>query len=247
MNLNQNFKYWFIGFSEGDGPFIITKKNYLEFKITQSSKDAQILFYIKKQLKFGSVSVQSKTSKTHHFRVRKKESILKLINIFNGNLLTEKKTKQFKIWVQTFNNTYKDNIQVFQCNNDPILNNAWLSGFTDAEGCFTVTCIERSKTYVQVQVRYIISQQNEQDLLLKISKLFDGRVHYLKSYDGYNMTVNLLKLKKVIKYFNKYILKTKKYIDYLNWIKVYELVISKIHFTEEGLNQIKNLIKKINK
>jgi uncharacterized protein YpiB (UPF0302 family) len=61
------------------------------------------------------------------------------------------------------------------------------------------------------------------------------------------MTVNLLKLKKVIKYFNKYTLKTKKYIDYFNWVKVYELVISKSHFTEEGLNKIKSLIKKINK
>ena len=61
------------------------------------------------------------------------------------------------------------------------------------------------------------------------------------------MTVNLLKLKEVIKYFNKYTLKTKKYLDYLNWIKVYELIILKSHFTEEGLNQIKSLIKKTNK
>ena len=34
------FKFWFIGFSEGDRSFIINKDGYLEFKITQSSKDA---------------------------------------------------------------------------------------------------------------------------------------------------------------------------------------------------------------
>ena len=70
----------FLGFSEGDGSFILNKDGYLEFKITQSSSDAQILFYIKKQLGFGSVSVQDKINKTHHFRVRDKKNILKLIN-----------------------------------------------------------------------------------------------------------------------------------------------------------------------
>jgi Proton-conducting membrane transporter/NADH-Ubiquinone oxidoreductase (complex I), chain 5 N-terminus len=45
LNLNSTFKYWFIGFTEGDGSFIINKNGYLEFKITQSSNDAQILFW----------------------------------------------------------------------------------------------------------------------------------------------------------------------------------------------------------
>lgn len=49
------FKSWFIGFSKGDGSFIINKDGYLEFKITQSSSDAQVLFFIKKNLGFGVV------------------------------------------------------------------------------------------------------------------------------------------------------------------------------------------------
>ena len=93
--LKDEFKYWFIGFTEGDGNFSVYKDKYLEFKITQSSNDAQVLFYIKKELGFGSVTLQDKINKTHHFRVRKKESILRLINIFNGNILTEHKNIQF--------------------------------------------------------------------------------------------------------------------------------------------------------
>jgi hypothetical protein len=46
--IDEKFKWWFIGFAEGDGSFILNKYGYLEFKITQSSIDAQILFYIKK-------------------------------------------------------------------------------------------------------------------------------------------------------------------------------------------------------
>lgn len=65
-------------------------------------------------------------------------------------------------------------------------------------------------------VRYILSQQEESPLLTKIANMLDGRLSYLKSYNGYNMVVNLTKLSGVIKYFTKYPLKTKKYIDYFN-------------------------------
>jgi hypothetical protein len=53
------------------------------------------LFYIKKELGFGSATLQNKANKTHHFRVRKKEAILKLIEIFNGNIYTNHKNIQF--------------------------------------------------------------------------------------------------------------------------------------------------------
>lgn len=265
LNLNSNFKYWFIGFTEGDGSFIVNKNGYLEFKVTQSSIDAQILFYIKKELGFGSVRVQDKNNKTHHFRVRDQKGILKLIHIFNGNLLTERKNNQFKLWLEAFNKAYKMDIQLIQNDNNPTLDNAWLSGFSDSEGCFTVSVIKRSESYNQVQVRYILSQKNELELMTKIAALFDGKVTYpcraqpdnnspgpqapgnLKSYDGYNMTVNLSKLRKVISYFNIYSLKTKKYIDYFNWLKVYKLVVNKDHFNEDGLNRVKDLMNKINK
>jgi hypothetical protein len=247
LNFDNKFKYWFIGFTEGDGSFIVNKSGYLEFKVTQSSTDAQILFYIKKELGFGSVSIQSKTNKTHHFRVRDQKGILTLINIFNGNLLTEKKQKQFALWVYSFNKVYNTNITLKKSEKEFTLKNSWLCGFTDAEGCFTASCIKRSELYTQVQVRYILSQQGEYDLLTTISKLLNGKLSYLKSYNGYNMTVNLRKLYKVKYYFSLYPLKTKKYISYLNWIKVYTLIINKKHLNSDNLVKIKNLIKKINK
>ena len=248
LKFNSDFKYWFIGFTEGDGLFIINKNGYLEFKVTQSSNDAQILFYIKKELGFGSVSVQDKKNKTHHFRVRDQKGILKLIQIFNGNLLTERKNYQFKLWLEAFNKAYNMDIQLIQnYNNNPTLDNAWLSGFSDSEGCFTVSVVKRSETYNQVHVRYILSQKGELELMTKIAEMLNGKVSYLKSYNGYNMTVNLSKLSKVISYFNRYSLKTKKYIDYFNWLKAYKLVINKDHFNEDGLNRVKDLMNKINK
>jgi len=66
------------------------------FKVTQSSVDAQVLFYIKKELGFGSVTVKSKLNQTHKYRVRDKDNLLKIIKIFNGNLITKNKKLQFK-------------------------------------------------------------------------------------------------------------------------------------------------------
>ena len=83
----------------------------MEFKVTQSSTDAQVLFYIKKELGFGSVSVQDKINKTHQFRVRDKDGVLKLIHIFNGNLLTEKKSNQFKLWLEAFKKVYGTGVE----------------------------------------------------------------------------------------------------------------------------------------
>jgi hypothetical protein len=72
-----------------------------------------------------------------------------------------------------------------------------LTGFTDSEGCFTVSTI-KSKKYNSTQVRYILSHKVESYLLKKIALLLKGKVHYVKSYDGYNMVVILTKLNNVL-------------------------------------------------
>lgn len=206
------------------------------------------MFYIKKELGFGSVTLQDKINKTHHFRVRKKESILRLINIFNGNILTEHKNIQFANWIQAYNKIYNENIVYKKNITDINLNNSWLVGFTDSEGCFTVSTIKSSKyNSTQVTVRYILSQKGELELLNKIALLLNGKVHYVKSYDGYNMVVNLTKLNNILNYLKIHKLKTKKLISYNNWLKVYVLVKNKQHLTLSGLEKINILKKKINK
>ena len=67
----------------------------------------------------------------------------------------------------------------------------------------------------QVTVRYILSQKNELELLNKIALLLNGKVHYVKSYNGYNMVVNLTKLTNILKYLKVHKLKTKKLISYI--------------------------------
>jgi hypothetical protein len=245
--INNKFKWWFIGFTEGDGSFIVNKDGYLEFKITQSSVDAQILFYIKKELGFGSVSIQDKINKTHHYRVRDKKNIFKLIQIFNGNIVTKYKLNQFKVWVNAFNKVYKTNIQFTEDKSELTLDNAWLSGFTDAEGCFTsCTSVSKSTGQFITTVRYVISQKDDIEFSKDLADKINGYITYVKSYNGYNTVVNFSKLNKIIFYLKNYPLKTKKLISYKRWLKIFELVKNKKHLTIEGRIIIKFLSKLIN-
>jgi len=242
------FKLWFIGFVEGEGSFIINKDGYLEFRITQSSKDAQVLFMIKKELGFGVVRVQDSSNNTHCYRVRDKKNILKLISIFNGNIFLDTSKEQFRLWLSAFNLKYKENILYLDTEFKPSLDDAWLSGFTDAEGCFTCSVYDnKSKTAKLVRLRYILSQKVNSDNMDHLANLLGGKKHFLKSYDGYNVTVNTTKLFSIIKYFNLYPLKTKKYITYFNWIKIYKLVINKKHNDPENLLLINRYNDNINK
>lgn len=223
-------------------------KGYLVFKITQSSKDAQVLFYIKKSLGFGSVSVQSIINNTHQFRVRDKDNLIKIINIFNGNFLTKAKVLQFELFLQAFNEKYNTSINLIDNINKVSLDNAWLSGFTDEEGSFTCSAFfNKTRNKHIVTVRYIISQKDDIEFSTYLANLINGYVSFIKSYNGYNTVVNSSKLSVIIKYINNFPLKTKKYISYIRWLKVHKLVINKEHLDIEGLEKIKYLIKFINK
>ena len=51
-----------------------------------------------------------------------------------------------------------------------------------------------------------------------LADLLGGKKHLLKSYGGYNVTVNATKLAPpIVRYFNLYPLKTKKYITYFKY------------------------------
>jgi hypothetical protein len=72
--------------------------------------DAQVLFFIKKNLAFGVVRLQDKNNKTHCFRVRDKQGLFKIISIFNGNIFMETRKMQFKLFITAYNKVYKQSI-----------------------------------------------------------------------------------------------------------------------------------------
>lgn len=124
---------------------------------------------------------------------------------------------------------------------EPNLKDAWLSGFTDAEGCFSVK-IASEKGLFYVSVLYILDQKNAAEVLDKIGLLFSENnkaklrtpniKHYLESNNNtikpcnniYRLTLYCNDLKKntsykILNYFNTYKLKTTKKILFISEVK----------------------------
>ncbi len=103
------------------------------------------MFFIKKKLGFGTVRVQDKTNKTHCFKVNNKNggfALEKRISILNGNLCKESRKEEFKLWLSAYNKIYKQEISYIENSSKPSLETSWLSGFTEAIGCFTCSIVD---------------------------------------------------------------------------------------------------------
>lgn len=133
----------------------------------------------------------------------------------------------------------------------PSLRDAWLSGFTDAEGCFNVSISKRANTVVgyRVTLRFLLDQKNEQFTLTRIRDLFGyGQVSLRKETNNvYRYSTNSFKgLILVRDYFLAFPLKSKKASSFTNWNKVYTMVLNKQHLLVQGLDEIRAISKTIN-
>ena len=95
-------------------------------------------------------------------------------------------------------------------------------------------------------MRYVISQKDDIEFSKDLAEKINGYITHVKSYNGYNTVVNFGKLNKILLYLKNYPLKTKKFISYKRWLKIYGLVKDKKHLTPEGRIIIKFLSKLIN-
>ncbi len=254
--INRQFLEWFIGFTEGDGSFIVSK-NKVYFDITQTLSDIQVLYYIKKELGFGKVLIRKEEHRNVGvFYVSSKENFSKLIHIFNGNLSTIYKKEQFKVWLNTYNEQYNMNITFKDQLVKPSLDSGWISGFVDAEGCFygRVKSCSTSKLRKAPHLTFQVSQK-EYDIIKSLRDLFLNtdtsdlkNVRYDKSWDGWTFHCSsFTKIKVVINYLSRYQLKTKKSLSFMKWCKIHDMILKKEHLTLEGLNKIDLLTKDINK
>jgi Cytochrome C and Quinol oxidase polypeptide I/LAGLIDADG endonuclease len=82
---SNDFLIWLIGFTEGDGSFIVYSRGHLSFVITQDTRDIQILEIIKDTLGFGKVIKQGIT--TSRFLVQDKKGLEFIVSLFNGNFI----------------------------------------------------------------------------------------------------------------------------------------------------------------
>jgi len=240
--ISDNWLTWFIGFTEGDGAILVTK-NKPYFVITQ--KEEEILHHIHKVLGIGYVNNFGKFSR---FMVFSKKDIAVLISIFNGNIFLNKRKIQLNKWLEITNTSQIDNKYV------PSLQDGWISGLIDAEGCFNITLFKRKAMALgyQVKLRFMIDQSyslNEMiylkqvlNLILTHRKLKKGAIGNMHRIE----TSSFNKLPLIINYINTFNLKTKKRESFDKWLEAYNMTLNKEHLNQQGLDKIRTLSKRVN-
>ena len=255
QHLSDDWLTWFIGFVEGDGAIQTYKKGTrLRFVLTQ--KENAVLYYIQNKLNIGIVKhfpQGTSGNKNDFYRliVDNPSHILLLAYLFNGNLALSNRIQQLSLWVKALNNRFGTDIILFI--NNPVsitLQDAWLSGFTDAEGCFNVSITANTiyKLNNIIKMRYILDQKNK--FILDIIKdLFGfGKVTFRSKTNGvYRYTATGFKsMKDILFYFETFPLHTKKANSLKKWSFIHTIVSNKSHLSKEGLAQVRVLQKQIN-
>lgn len=135
--------------------------------------------------------------------------------------------------------------------NNAILNPSFVTGLTDAEGCFLISVKKDNKAKFKVyfSLKYKISMLNNEVELLNMVKCFFGCGNIRCNKNGtVDFEINdFSSIKTVlIPHFLKYPLRGTKYLDFLSFKEASYLFESGEHLKEEGINKLYLLKKGMN-
>lgn len=246
-----SFLTWLIGFTEGDGSFIVSKRGDLSFVITQDTRDIQVLNMIQRELGFGKIIKQEKT--TSRFVVQDKKGLYLIAALFNGNLVTPTKMESFqKFWRLLNEYNQKGSIRFApilspdSIPRQPTLQDNWLCGFIDSEGCFSVS-IKRNFKFT---ICFDIAQKHTEnrDILNYFKTLFKvGKVYNHSAKGAYYFRVSGLRdLMLLFPYFDHHSLRSKKLKSYILWKDLHGRLLKKEHLNPMLTDSLRVLASKVN-
>lgn len=212
---DEKFLEWFIGFTEGDGSFVITNGKSL-FSIHLHLVDLPLLYKIKTELNMGNVYTNKNSC---IFIVKAKKEVYNLINIFNGNLYLNKRKLLFANWVNNFNQKNNLAIEILKTDFKPSLFDNWLAGFIDAEGSFLVSV---SKT--KIIQRFVLSQKDAEPEFRYLSLLLNAYTEKLKNND--RLVINFKKLNIMLEYLKNHKLYSVKEKSLEKWLEIYYIRVN---------------------
>ena len=256
------FGSYLAGLWEGDGHALIPKTNARpSLHITFNIKDlplAQKLFNLL-TAKCNGIKVGSIRYKTEQnacvLNISSIEGLKLMVNQINGNLKTPK-IYRINILIDWLKNKHNIQIKKLPMCSKALCSNAWLAGFIDADGSFGVRQTQKTNLIKKrhTSCRFRLEQRmfdpttNEsyESLLKRIAEFLgvklgtrkqkqSGRSYYLISMDS-------AKSKKLLRaYLETFSLLSSKYLDYMDWCRVDDLMISNEHYIQEQrIKQIKN-------
>lgn len=157
--------HYITGLIEGDGTIHVPKTeksvkgyyNYPSIQIVFHLKDLPLALLVQKEIGHGSIS-RKKGVNAYIYTVNNSKGLLLLIELMNGNMRTNKVFTFYKL-IDWFNIKNKDlNIKKKELNTNSLISDAWLSGFIEADGHFSVRTTESGK-YPKIECKFELSQR----------------------------------------------------------------------------------------
>ena len=251
-NYNTRFSQYITGLIEGDGTIHVPKTlrsvkgtfNYPSIQIVFHLKDLPLALLIQKEIGHGSIS-KKKGANAYIYTVNNLEGLILLVSLLNGNMKTNKIEVLHRL-IDWFNEYRDTTFEKKGFNTDSLISSAWLSGFIEADGHFSIRSTESGK-YPKIECKFELTQAqknlNQKDnffYLNNIALCFESLVKLIRN-DTINpqyrvRTTNLKANLAVVNYLTIYPLFGTKYSDYKDWVKVVEL------FKEKSFNHKANLV-----
>lgn len=118
----------------------------------------------------------------------------------------------------------------------------FITGLTEAEGSFSIRKNKdsRTKSGLTIGLRFKLTMlDNELELLNQVKSYFGVGKIYISSKGVVDYIVQDLDgLKKIVNHFQNYPLRGTKYLDFIDFVKVLDMIENKIHNTNEGRSTI---------
>ncbi len=234
-NLTDNdFGYFLAGLIEGDGWF--GKK---ELHIIFAENDISLAYFIKKRIGYGNV-YKIKNKKAVRYICKNEKGLFIILSLINGKLVSKSKYEQ--LIKHNYNKNY--NYTFLPPSNKLTLDNYWLTGFTQAKGCFNIN-IAKSKTHktgYSVRLEFSLKQNDNLPLKLLYDTIKLGNLSQYNSGIWCYKSSGFKTAGLLINYFDRFNLFADKYINYLKFRKAYILITKGKHLESKGIIKIKNIV-----
>lgn len=234
LKVEQSFIEWLVGVTDGDGTFSFSKQKNsfgFTFKIGQSNYNARMLYYIKSQIGYGSITKDGPFNL--QYQIRDTQTLLNvIIPLFEKYSLHTVKQYRYQIFKEALSTQDKEKrLQLLLNIRDiPKLNEAlttknptknWIIGFIEAEGSFYITKKEEGR-YVH---GFGITQKHDKHLLVVLKKIFGIKANIKKGGPKSNYwlldTTNSRVIEHLIDYFKDQF-KGVKSLEYRIWARSYK-------------------------
>ena len=242
------------GLIEGDGTIVVPKTersvkgklNYPSIQIAFHLKDFPLALMIQKELKNGSLS-RKKGVNAYILTINNYDGLLLVTSLINGNMRTPKIYALYNL-INWLNLKFEEiNIPRKSLNNSPLDSNAWLSGFIEADGHFSVRTTTTSN-FPRVECKFELSQRQNDNNSRSTLKFLEIIANFLlcsvkairlnRTNPEYRVRTTNLNGNLVLEnYLNTFPLFGSKYLDYKDWIKV-------LDFFKSGHIKHKDIIEK---